>query len=164
MLEWIKTLRAVGNGWLYLTYGKGRNLCATMWTVMSWSLEMKNVYINWLKLTMLFVIYKQKNHILDFCGLMFQKLYTSKIMKMLLALKIITKEGSRIPNTCYLTLMCVRLLSHVWLLGTPWTGAHQALSMKFPRQEYWSGLSFPTPDHLLDSEIEPLSPASLHCR
>ena len=31
----------------------------------------------------------------------------------------------------------------------PWTAAHQApLSMGFPRQEYWSGLSFPSPgDH-----------------
>ena len=31
-------------------------------------------------------------------------------------------------------------------LEAPWTGAHQALlSMEFPRQEYWSGLSFPSP-------------------
>ena len=29
---------------------------------------------------------------------------------------------------------------------TPWTVAHQApLSMGFPRQEYWSGLPFPSP-------------------
>ena len=29
-------------------------------------------------------------------------------------------------------------------LATPWTIAHQAsLSMEFPRQEYWSGLTFP---------------------
>ena len=34
----------------------------------------------------------------------------------------------------------VKLLSHVWLLATPWTAAHQApLSMGFSRQEYWSG-------------------------
>ena len=32
---------------------------------------------------------------------------------------------------------------------TPWTVAHQApLSMGFPRQEYWSGLPFPSPGHL----------------
>ena len=31
-------------------------------------------------------------------------------------------------------------------LVTPWTVAHQApLSMEFPRQEYWSGLPFPSP-------------------
>ena len=37
-------------------------------------------------------------------------------------------------------------LSHIWLLMIPWTVAHQAaLSMKFPRQEYWSGWLFPCP-------------------
>ena len=40
----------------------------------------------------------------------------------------------------------VRSLSHVWLLATLWTAAHQALlSMGFSRQEYWSGLPFPAP-------------------
>ena len=39
--------------------------------------------------------------------------------------------------------MCV--LSHVQLLATLWTVAHQApLSIGFPRQEYWSGLSLPS--------------------
>jgi len=34
------------------------------------------------------------------------------------------------------------MLSHV----TPWTAAHQApLSIDFSRQEYWSGLPFPSP-------------------
>ena len=38
----------------------------------------------------------------------------------------------------------VRMLSHVRLFAPPWTGAFQAaLSMKFSRQEYWSGLPFP---------------------
>ena len=51
--------------------------------------------------------------------------------------------------------------SHVRLLMTPWTIACQALlSMKFPRQEYWSGLSFPTPGDLPDSRIELMSLAS----
>ena len=31
--------------------------------------------------------------------------------------------------------------------------------MEFPRQEYWSGLPFPTPGDLPDTGIEPLSPA-----
>ena len=36
-------------------------------------------------------------------------------------------------------------------LVTPWTAAHQApLSMGFPRQEYWSGLLFPSPGVLPD--------------
>ena len=44
---------------------------------------------------------------------------------------------------------------------TPWTVAHQApLSMGFSRQGYGSGLPFPTPGHLPDSEIEWKSPVS----
>ena len=40
----------------------------------------------------------------------------------------------------------VKLLSHVRLFATPWTIAHQAPpSMGFSRQEYWSGLPFPSP-------------------
>ena len=46
--------------------------------------------------------------------------------------------------------MKVKSLSHVLLLATPWTVAHQApLSMGFSRQEYWSGVSLPSPDTLL---------------
>ena len=38
--------------------------------------------------------------------------------------------------------------------------AHQApLSTEFSRQEYWSGLPFPTPGDLLDPGIKPGSPA-----
>ena len=41
-----------------------------------------------------------------------------------------------------------------------WTVAHQApLSMGFSRQEYWSGLPFPSPGDLPDTGIEPGSPA-----
>ena len=40
----------------------------------------------------------------------------------------------------------VKLLSRVWLFATPWTVAHQAPpTMEFSRQEYWSGLPFPSP-------------------
>ena len=35
------------------------------------------------------------------------------------------------------------------------------LSMGFRRQEYWSGLPFPSPEDLPDPEIKPLSPESL---
>ena len=39
----------------------------------------------------------------------------------------------------------VKLLSHVRLLATPWTAAHQAPpSMGFSRQEYWSGVPLPS--------------------
>ena len=41
-------------------------------------------------------------------------------------------------------------------LATPWTIACQApLSMKFSRQEYWRGLSFPSVRDFLDAGIEP---------
>ena len=41
--------------------------------------------------------------------------------------------------------MHAQSLSHVWLLAAPWTVTHQApLSMRFSRQEYWTGLIFPT--------------------
>ena len=51
-------------------------------------------------------------------------------------------------------------LSHVQLIVTPWTVACQApLSMEFFRQEYWSGLPFPSPGDLPDPGIEPMSPA-----
>ena len=43
---------------------------------------------------------------------------------------------------------------------TPWTVAHQAaLSKGFSRQEYWSGLPFPSPQDLPDPRIEPGSHA-----
>ena len=42
----------------------------------------------------------------------------------------------------------------------PWTVVHQApLSMEFSRQDYWSGLPFPSPGDLLNPEIESRSPA-----
>ena len=48
--------------------------------------------------------------------------------------------------------------SHVWLFATPWTVTCQAsLSMRFSRQEYWSGLPCPPPGDLPDPGIEPTS-------
>ena len=45
--------------------------------------------------------------------------------------------------------MCAQSLSHVWLFAIPWTVACQAsLSVEFSRQQYWSGLLFPTPGNL----------------
>ena len=44
--------------------------------------------------------------------------------------------------------------------GIPWTVACQALlSMKFSRQEYWSGLPFPSPGDLPDPGVKPQAPA-----
>ena len=54
----------------------------------------------------------------------------------------------------------VKSFSRVWLFATPWTVAHQAPpSMGFSRQEYWSGLPFPSLGYLPDPGIEPRSPA-----
>ena len=57
---------------------------------------------------------------------------------------------------------CVCVLSHLPVSDfvTPWTVARQVpLSMKFPRQEYWRGLPFPSPGVLPDPGIESMSPA-----
>ena len=52
-------------------------------------------------------------------------------------------------------------LSHVRLIATLWTVAHQApLSLEFSEQEYWSGWPFPSPGDLPDPGIKPTSPAS----
>ena len=53
----------------------------------------------------------------------------------------------------------VKSLSRVQLFGTPWTVAYQAPpSLGFSRQEYWSGLPFPSPGDLPNPGIEPGSP------
>ena len=50
----------------------------------------------------------------------------------------------------------VKSLSHVQLFATPWIVAYQVpLSMGFPRQEYWSGLPFPSPGDFPNPGIEP---------
>ena len=50
--------------------------------------------------------------------------------------------------------------SHAPLSATPWTVALQApLSVRFSRQEYWSGVPHSTPGDLPDPGIEPGSPA-----
>ena len=54
----------------------------------------------------------------------------------------------------------MKLLSHVRLSATPWTVAYQASpSMGFCRQEYWSGLPFPSPGDLPNPGMEPRYPA-----
>ena len=53
----------------------------------------------------------------------------------------------------------VKSLSRVQLCD-PWTVVGQAPpSMGFSRQEYWTGLPFPSPGDLPDSGIKPRSPA-----
>ena len=56
-------------------------------------------------------------------------------------------------NACEFVCVCVCVL--VQLFVTPWTVACQTpLSMGFSRQEYWSGLPFPSPGHLPNPGIK----------
>ena len=49
--------------------------------------------------------------------------------------------------------------TRVWLFATLWTVATEApLSREFSRQEYWSGLLFPSPGDLSDPGNEHVSP------
>ena len=63
-------------------------------------------------------------------------------------------------NLTLISSLKVKSLSCVRLFVTPWTIAYQApLSMGFSRQEYWSGLPFPSPGDLPHPGTEPRSPA-----
>ena len=53
----------------------------------------------------------------------------------------------------------VKSLSCVQLFVTPWTVTYQALSMEPSRQEYWSGLPFPSLGDLPNPGIKPRAPA-----
>ena len=76
---------------------------------------------------------------------------------MILPLQISTKTKVQLLKTSQSE---VKSLSRVRLFTTPWTVAYQApSSMGFSRQEYWSGLLFPSPGDLPDPGIKPRSPA-----
>ena len=64
-------------------------------------------------------------------------------------------------TTKWLILCCTCVLSRVWLFVTLWAVSSQApLSVGFSRQEYWSGLPFPSPSDLPKPGIKPASPVS----
>ena len=66
---------------------------------------------------------------------------------------------SSLENGCCLVAV-IFVCVCVCMCVIPWTVAHQApLSMRFPRQEYWSGLPFPSPRDLPDPWIKSVSPA-----
>ena len=70
------------------------------------------------------------------------------------------KEGLHWTITCNKNLSEWQALSRVGLFATPWTVACEAPPpMGFSRQEYWSGLPFPSPGDLPDPGMEPGSPA-----
>ena len=70
--------------------------------------------------------------------------------------------GQNISEYIQLPSLWLLLFSHEVMSNpaTPWTVASQVpLSTEFPRQEYWSGLPFPSPGELPDPGIEQMSPA-----
>ena len=69
----------------------------------------------------------------------------------LLLLQNLVKDLCKRGSTAQCVLSHV---SHVWLFVTPWTVVPQApQSMRFSRQEYWSGLPFPShPQHRLENK------------
>ena len=79
-------------------------------------------------------------------------LQSPKCPLLLLAPTVISPHGKQT--------VVVESLSRVRLFVTLWTVARRTpLSMQFPRQEYWSGLPFPSPGDLPNPEIEPAFPA-----
>ena len=77
----------------------------------------------------------------------------------LYALKRLIFESNLFKNESSLKNIEVKSLSRVQLFATPRTVAYYTPpSMGFSRQEYWSGLPFPSPEDLPDPGIEPRSP------
>jgi len=76
--------------------------------------------------------------------------------KWIRAWRFLRKLSIDLPCVCAFVLSC---FSHVWVFVTLWTVVHQApLSMGPSRQEYWSGLPFPSLiDLLFDPAIPPLN-------
>ena len=73
---------------------------------------------------------------------------------------ILKSRDITLPTKVCLVKVKVKSLSHVQLFATPWTIAYQAPpSMGFSRQEYWSGLPFPSPGDVPNPRIELGSPA-----
>ena len=80
---------------------------------------------------------------------------TARYHLMLVRMAIIKMTAN---NKCWKVLVAQVMFDSFF--ATPWTVACQApLSMRFSRQEYWSGLPFPSPGDLPDPGIRPVSPA-----
>ena len=71
---------------------------------------------------------------------------------------VIDVSGNKIERLTWVIWAKVLITQLCLTLVIPWTVAHQApLSMVFPRQEYWSGLPFPSPGNFPNLGIEPRS-------
>ena len=70
-------------------------------------------------------------------------------------------QGSEPTLPPWTAVTVAELLNRGRLFAAPWIVVHQApLSIGFPKQEYWSGLPFPSPGDLPDAGIEPSAPAT----
>ena len=66
--------------------------------------------------------------------------------------------GSEAPEVPWMPTHTLSHFSHVQLCVSPWTVARQApLSVRFSKQDHWSGLPFPSPGDLRDPGTEPVS-------
>ena len=66
--------------------------------------------------------------------------------------------GSEAPEVPWIPTRTLSRFSLVRLCASPWTVARQApLSMRFSKQDHWSGLPFPSPGNLRDPGTEPVS-------
>ena len=87
-------------------------------------------------------------------------LWNRLIFEWVILLKQNFESGDGVTSIANLVPLSVKLLSRVQLFATLGTVAHQApLSVGFSRQEYWSGLPFPSPWDLPNPGIKPGSPA-----
>ena len=85
-----------------------------------------------------------KLHILKDSG--DQEVWSGPLLKCALPWAAVFRQEARWQQCLWY--VCVWTLSHAQRFATPWTVAHQApLSMRFSRQEPWSGLPFPPPMH-----------------
>ena len=77
-------------------------------------------------------------------------------MKVPLAVSSVCNDGHKEKAESVNPSCCCSAVSDSFV--TLWTVAHQApLSLGFPRQEYWTGLPFPSPGDLPKPGIEPMS-------
>ena len=72
-----------------------------------------------------------------------------------------TSAGKKVPAQeleylCSSSCSCCAVFSHSVVSDPTTIARHTPLSMRFPSQEYWSGLPFPTPGDLADLGIEPV--------
>ena len=96
------------------------------------------------------------------CHFLLQEIFLTQVSNHVSSIgrQIIYYWATRKARLLTIVIVIMKSLSRVRLVATPWTVANQAPpSMGFSRQEYWSGLPFPSPGDLPDPGIEPGSPA-----